>query len=90
MQLSEVYKSTDAANIVVNIVWDGKGDAETEAHCLEGIEQFVAFLGGSRGQSGLEQWKTCKGPHERLWAAAKREWGYPRALDKEERPAKKG
>jgi hypothetical protein len=65
----------------LNYQWHEQNDLQTEKNCLEGLDQFIEFMGGPDDNSyASQQWAVCIEPHQRLWNAANKEWGYPRLM----------
>lgn len=62
----------------IYIVWDGKGNEDTEIECRSLTDRFHHRSGAIN--CGLQQWTECSGPHWRIWDTASKLWGYPRAV----------
>lgn len=58
-------------------VFDKQGTAQTEMECRNSLWEFVGSCGGDNVR---RQWSSCAAVHEKIWAAARSSWGYPRVL----------
>ena len=80
LQLGKSPKATEDHILAVDFQFDEKGDERTEELCRTMLNVYCSMAPDEDSGSIREQWETCEGPHERMWSAAIKEWGYPRLV----------